>query len=207
MFVAPLAVFAPLGAASIRFPQLLGNGWLPLLLALCLAALKPVATAACLGSGAPGGLFTPTLTVGALLGLLSAQAWTMIGPGGPPEAGACALIGAGALLAASTQGPSSAVILLLGLTRRLDSTMIPLMLAIVGALLVVRSLEAAQYTPDGFMLRARQSRTAVASRSRLQREHRNCYMHCWHGGIATWTLSIRTADYSDRWPVNTRSRG
>jgi chloride channel protein, CIC family len=152
MFVAPLAVFAALGAASIPFPQLLGNGKdvvelaftgsLPLLLALCLAGLKPVATAACLGSGAPGGLFTPTLTVGALLGVASAEAWTMLWPGGPPEAGACALIGAGAFLAASTQGPLSAVALLLELTRRLDSTMVPLMLAIAGAMLVARSLEA-----------------------------------------------------------------
>lgn len=151
MFVAPLAVFAALGSASIWFPQLLGNGKdivqlaftgsTPLLLALCLAALKPLATAACLGSGAPGGLFTPTLTVGALLGVAGGQAWAMVWPGGPSEAGAYALIGAGAFLAASMQGPVSALVLLLELTRRLDSTMVALMLAMAGAMLVARNLE------------------------------------------------------------------
>jgi H+/Cl- antiporter ClcA len=151
LFAAPLAVFAALGGASIHFPELLGNGQdlvqlafagtLPLLPALCLAALKPAATAACLGSGAPGGLFTPTLTVGALLGAAGARIWTMALPDAPLDAGAGALIGAGALLAASTQGPISAVVLLLELTRRLDPTMVPLMAAIAGAMLVARGLE------------------------------------------------------------------
>ncbi len=152
MVVAPVVVFAALGAAAIRLPQLLGNGKdvvqlaftgsLPLVLALILAALKPVATAACLGSGAPGGLFTPTLTLGALLGAAGGQGWALLWPGGPSEPGAYALIGAGAVLAVSTQGPVSAVVLLLELTRHVDATMVPLMLAIAGAMLVARSLEA-----------------------------------------------------------------
>lgn len=73
-----ICVFAALGALAIPFPQLLGNGKnavelaaldrlaLPLMLALVL--LKPLVTVACLGTGAPGGLFTPTLATGALLG-------------------------------------------------------------------------------------------------------------------------------------------
>jgi chloride channel protein, CIC family len=93
-------------------------------------------------AAAPRGLFTPTLAVGGPLGVASAQAWRMLWPDGPPEAGACALIGAGALLAASTQGPLSAVALLLELMWRLDSTMIPLMLSIARAMLVARSVEA-----------------------------------------------------------------
>ena len=151
MAAAPIAVFAALGVVAIRFPQLLGNGQdsvqlaftgsLPLLLALSLAALRPLATAACLGSGAPGGLFTPTLTLGALLGAAGGQTWAVLWPGGPSEPGAYALIGAGAVLAASTQGPVSAVVLLLELTRNVDATMVPLMLAITGAMLVARSLE------------------------------------------------------------------
>jgi chloride channel protein, CIC family len=151
MFFAPLVVFAALGGAAIPFPQLLGNGKdvvqlaftgsVPLLLAVCLLALKPLATAACLGSGAPGGLFTPTLTVGALLGAAGGQVWAMAWPGGPSEAGAYALVGAGAFLAASMQGPVSAIVMVLELTRRLDSTMIALMLAITGAMLVARNLE------------------------------------------------------------------
>jgi len=37
-------------------------------LALTLLVSKPAVTVPCVGSGAPGGLFTPSLTVGALLG-------------------------------------------------------------------------------------------------------------------------------------------
>ena len=44
----------------------LGIGGFSLLLTLF--ALKPLVTALCLGSGASGGLFTPTLSTGAVLG-------------------------------------------------------------------------------------------------------------------------------------------
>jgi H+/Cl- antiporter ClcA len=76
--IAPLVGLGLLGVVSIRFPQLLGNGKdvsqlaftgqvAPLLL-LALFMLKPMATALCIRTGAPGGLFTPSLTVGAMLG-------------------------------------------------------------------------------------------------------------------------------------------
>lgn len=65
---APIAIFAALGAVSIAYPQWLGNGLdivqLSVLgqfsfgLLAVLLVLKPLATAACLGSGSPGGLFT-----------------------------------------------------------------------------------------------------------------------------------------------------
>ena len=82
--LAPIIIFTALGAVSIRYPQLLGNGkdtvaqaltdQLAVGLVAVLLVLKPFATAACLGSGAPGGLFTPTLTFGVLLGTCSAMA-------------------------------------------------------------------------------------------------------------------------------------
>ena len=71
---APIAVFTALGVVAIAYPQVLGNGKGVVQLALVgrlavgvmavLIVLKPLATAGCLGSGAPGGLFTPTLTFG-----------------------------------------------------------------------------------------------------------------------------------------------
>ena len=75
---APVLALAVLGAVSIVFPQLLGNGRdiaalafagqaTPLLL-LILLPLRPAATLLCLSSGVPGGLFTPSLALGALLG-------------------------------------------------------------------------------------------------------------------------------------------
>jgi H+/Cl- antiporter ClcA len=151
MAAAPLAAFGALGATSIAFPQLLGNGMdavqlsftgnVPLRLAIVLAALKPLATAACLGSGAPGGLMTPTITVGALIGIAGGQAWSYLWPAAASEPGAFAIVCAGAMLAAATQGPVSAMILLLEMTRHIDGTMVPLVLATAGAMLMARRLE------------------------------------------------------------------
>ncbi len=68
--LATTGVFTALGGLAIAFPQLLGNGKGPAQLALdggggaallaALVVLKPLVTAACLRSGATGGLFTPT---------------------------------------------------------------------------------------------------------------------------------------------------
>ncbi len=147
--IAPVLVFGALGALAIPYPQLLGNGkdltqelflgqlGLPVLLVLLI--LKPIATAACLGSGAPGGLFTPTLTVGALLGGVLGHLWLHLWPAAP--LGGFAIVGACAVLAASTQGPVSALVLLLEMTRRLDTLMVPTVLATAGAVLVARRLE------------------------------------------------------------------
>jgi H+/Cl- antiporter ClcA len=146
---APVLALGLLGAVSIWFPQLLGNGKdisqlaftnhvAPALL-LVLLALKPAATALCVRSGAPGGLFTPTLTVGALLGAVLGYAWSWFWPGVPP--GLFAVLGAAAVLAATTQGPISTVVLMMELTGRDRSFIVPLLLAVATATLVARTIE------------------------------------------------------------------
>lgn len=146
---APLLVFAALGAASVLFPQLLGNGRdisqlafmgrvAPLLL-LALLVLRPLATVMSVRAGAPGGLFTPSLTVGALSGALLGYVWTSFWPGVPP--GMFALLGAAAVLAATTQGPISTVVLLMEMTGRDRSFILPLLLIVATATLVARSIE------------------------------------------------------------------
>jgi H+/Cl- antiporter ClcA len=101
--------------------------------------LKPAATVLCLGSGAPGGLFTPSLSSGALVGGVLGQAWLLIWPGGSP--GLFAMIGAAAMLAATTRGPISAIVLMIELTGRDLSSILPLLLAVVSATLVARTIE------------------------------------------------------------------
>jgi chloride channel protein, CIC family len=114
-FVAPIVVLTSVGLISIPFPQVLGNGkditqilfsnQMPLFpLVLLLLVLRPAATVFCFASGAPGGLFTPTLAAGALLGSTLGFLWLSVWPGAQP--GLFALIGAAATLAATTQGPS-----------------------------------------------------------------------------------------------------
>jgi H+/Cl- antiporter ClcA len=147
--VAPIVVLGLLGAASIPFPQLLGNGrdvaelallghLSPLLLG-ALLFLRPLATVSCLGCGAPGGLFTPSLAIGAMLGGLLGVAWSWLWPGVPP--GLFALAGAAAMLAATTQGPISAIVLVMELTGFARAAILPLLLAVTTATLVARTIE------------------------------------------------------------------
>lgn len=147
--VAPIIVLAALGASSIVFPQLLGNGrdiaqlaftsQVPPLLLVTLLFLRPLATVACLGSGVPGGLFTPSLALGALLGGTLGFVWTLVWPGSP--AGLFAVLGAAAVLAATTHGPISAVVLMIELTGHDRSFILPLIVIVVTATVVARTLD------------------------------------------------------------------
>jgi CIC family chloride channel protein len=148
--VAPIVIFTALGAVAIAYPQLLGNGkdvvqlavtnHLGIVVLAVLLVLKPVATATCLGSGAPGGLFTPTLTIGVLFGAVLGHGWAALWPGAP--LGSYAIIGGAAVLAASMQGPLAAVVLVLELTRTSDGLMVPVLLAVTVATVVARRLGA-----------------------------------------------------------------
>jgi H+/Cl- antiporter ClcA len=148
--IAPVVALGLLGAVSIAFPQLLGNGKdiaemaftnqvAPLML-LALFVLKPLATVLCLGSGVPGGLFTPSLATGALLGGALGVAWSWIWPGAPP--GLCAIIGSASVLAATTHGPISSIVLVMELTGRDRSFILPMIIAVVLATVVARTLDA-----------------------------------------------------------------
>lgn len=87
--LAPIIIFTALGAVSVRYPQLLGNGKDTVALALtsqlavglvaALLVLKPFATAACLGSGAPVDCSPPRSPSGSYLGTCLATVGTRSG--------------------------------------------------------------------------------------------------------------------------------
>ncbi len=148
--VVPIGALGLVGVLSIGFPEILGNGKdiaqlafvgqvAPTLL-LALLFLKPLATAWCLGAGAPGGLFTPSLALGALLGGFLGYLWSYLLPTDIPP-GLFAVLGAAAILAATTQGPLSAVVLMMELTSRDRSFIVPLLLAVSTATMVARTVE------------------------------------------------------------------
>jgi CIC family chloride channel protein len=130
------------GALAFFRPEVCGNGysivngilhgdwiWQSLLFIL---AFKVLATAATFGSGAVGGVFTPTLFVGACIGFVFCRSVSAIWPGPTLVPSAFTLVGMGAFLAATTHAPLMAIIVLFELT--LDYQMIaPLMLACVIA--------------------------------------------------------------------------
>ena len=107
------------GAVLIAVPAVAGNGFEPLDMLLdgklaiagvaWLLLAKPLATAASVGSCNPGGVFTPTLLLGALIGTLYAAALAACGADVTP--GAYALVGLGAALSATTHAPIMAAIL------------------------------------------------------------------------------------------------
>lgn len=146
-YVMPILAMAALGAGAVWFPELLGNGYdsvdrsllgkLPLTLLLALPVLKFLATAVCSGAGVPGGLFTPSLYVGALIGGALGAGVDALVPGTP--AGAYALVGMGCILAGTTHAAVSAVLIVFELTSDYD-VILPLMLGCVLAAHVSRRL-------------------------------------------------------------------
>jgi H+/Cl- antiporter ClcA len=147
--IVPVISLGVMGVIATRFPQILGNGkdasqlifsgGLPVILTIALTVLKPAAILLCVRSGVPGGLFTPSLTCGALLGSLIGYLWCWLWPDAP--IGLFGLLGAGAVLSATTQGPISTVVLVMELTGRDRSIVLPLLLAVATATLVARSIE------------------------------------------------------------------
>lgn len=144
-----IVVFTALGAVALKYPEVLGNGKgvvqkaylneFDLSLLLPLFGLKMIAAPGCLSTGSPGGLFTPTLTVGALLGAVLGHLWAMALPA--PQMGVFALVGSAAVLAAATQGPLSSVAFVMELTHHAAPLMVPMLMAIVGASLVTQRLD------------------------------------------------------------------
>lgn len=147
--VLPVTIFAALGALAIPFPQLLGNGKNVVQLAFdekmgvallsWLLILRPLATMFVLRAGVPGGLFTPTMTFGALAGAALGEIWHSVAPA--TDKRSYVLLGTGAVLAACTQAPVSSVVFVLELTGRASSLIVPLLIAVCGAMLTFRRLE------------------------------------------------------------------
>lgn len=151
LLVAPAAAFAVLGLVATAFPQVLGNGKdlaarafvadgrEALVLLAVLALLKPLATALCLGSGVTGGLFTPTMSTGAVLGVLLGQIWSLAWPGTP--VGAFAVVTASAMIGAAMQTPLAALALVVELTSTTGTLIVPMIAATTIATLVARYLD------------------------------------------------------------------
>ncbi len=137
------------GALAIRYPEVCGNGystisgilsgqWLWQSIALILI-FKVIATGATFGSGAVGGVFTPTLFVGACLGYLFGTVVPGIGPFHPNPI-AFALVGMGAFLSATTHAPIMAILMIFEMTLDYE-IILPLMLACVTAYYTSFSIE------------------------------------------------------------------
>lgn len=137
------------GALAIGSTQILGNGYevivrimagsflLPMLAALLL--LKMLATAISVGSSAVGGLFTPALLIGALMGQLVALVAIMAGVP-VSNAEVFAAVGMGAVLSSVSQAPLMAMLMVLEMTLN-SSLLFPTMIACVLASMLAYRLQ------------------------------------------------------------------
>jgi chloride channel protein, CIC family len=124
---------AIVGSLAILNPEVCGNGqellrslfhqnWLwDGILAIVL--LKLVATASAFGSGVVGGVFTPTLFIGAAIGVMYGQMILLVAPGLRADPAMYGFVGMGSFIAATTGAPLMAILMAFELT--LDYSITP----------------------------------------------------------------------------------
>ncbi|MFI4981317.1 MAG: chloride channel protein [Nevskiales bacterium] len=106
---------------------------------LLLYACKLLATTLSLGSGSSGGIFSPSLFMGATLGGAFAAVASMIFPGLPISVPAFAMVGMGAMVGSGTGAAMTAVAMIFEMTRDYD-IVLPMILAVAVGLGVRRML-------------------------------------------------------------------
>jgi CIC family chloride channel protein len=136
-----------IGGIGLFFPQVFGvgydvientiNGELVIGVIVALVFLKILATSITLGSGGSGGIFAPSLLIGALLGEAFGKAATLIIPSTVIPPGAFALVGMAAVFAGTSHAPISAILLLFEMTGNYQ-ILPPLMVTCVISVFLVR---------------------------------------------------------------------
>lgn len=131
------------GLLSLWRPEVWGNGYSSIEQQLSAAGawpvvasvlvLKVIAVGATAGSGAPGGVFTPTLFVGAACGALAAAALHAFGVSQAVEP-VYAVLGMAVLLAATTHAPVMAALMAFEVTGRYDLLAVLLPACVIAAL-------------------------------------------------------------------------
>jgi CIC family chloride channel protein len=164
------------GCALLVIPDVAGNGFEPLEALLdgklaivavgWLLLAKPLATAASVGSGNPGGVFTPTLLIGGLVG--AGYAAVLASAGANVTPGAYALVGLGAALAATTHAPIMAAVLACELTGDF-ALMLPLLLACALAAGIARRLYVDNVYSSELMRRGLRWRLTLDGRRQIEK--------------------------------------
>ncbi|AUT59331.1 ClcB-like voltage-gated chloride channel protein [Paraburkholderia terrae] len=137
------------GILSVWTPEVWGNGysvvnsilhspwtWSALVVVL---VFKLIATAATVGSGAVGGIFTPTLFFGAVIGSLFGLGMNALWPHATSAPFAYAMVGMGAFLAGATQAPLMAILMIFEMTLSYQ-VVLPLMVSCVVAYFAARAI-------------------------------------------------------------------
>jgi CIC family chloride channel protein len=141
-----------LGFMGLRFPHILGVGYgaidvalmqeLAWWILLLLVGFKILATSITIGSGGSGGIFAPSLFMGAMAGGFFGSVVHHLFPGATASPGAYSIVGMGAVVSGTTHGPLSAILILFEMTGDYK-IILPLMIACI-----VSSLASGQLLTD-----------------------------------------------------------
>ena len=138
VWVQPVVGGLTVGLLGFVVPQVLGVGYdqvdrvlggeIVLKFVVLLAVLKMIATAVCYASGNAGGIFGPSMFIGAMIGAAVGRVAHVALPGVTAGAGAYALVGMGTAFAGIIRTPLTSVFMIFEVTR--DYTIIvPLMIS------------------------------------------------------------------------------
>jgi CIC family chloride channel protein len=144
------------GGLAIAFPEILGVGYeatnaalwgqLGLWMLALLIPVKVLATSLTIGSGGSGGIFAPSLFLGAMTGGLVGSLANLWFPVVTGSQGAYALVGMGAVVAGATHAPITAILIIFELTADYK-LILPLMAAcIISTLITTRVMHGSIYT-------------------------------------------------------------
>ena len=147
---------ALVGVIGLWFPHVFGvgyeainealNGTMLWHFMLLLVAFKILAVSLTIGSGGSGGIFAPSLFIGAMLGGGVGTVVNLLWPASTAGPGAYALVGMGALVAAGTHAPITAILIIFELTGEYN-IILPLMIScIIATLLSTRMQSSSIYT-------------------------------------------------------------
>jgi len=138
-----------MGAMGLIFPQVLGVGYGAIDLALMvklswwfmvlLVLFKILATSITIGSGGSGGIFAPSLFMGSMAGGFFGSVVHILFPSVAVSPGAYAVVGMGAVVAATTHGPLQAILIIFEMTGDYK-IILPLMITCIISCLVARRL-------------------------------------------------------------------
>lgn len=139
-----------LGFLLCKWPHVFGVGYgainlslknqLPVLLLFSLIFVKILATSITLGSGASGGIFAPSLFIGAMTGGFFGCCVHELFPLFTASSGAYALVGMGAIVAGTTHAPITAILIIFELTGDYG-IILPLMLSCILSTIITTTLK------------------------------------------------------------------
>ncbi|MCJ7580301.1 MAG: chloride channel protein, partial [Candidatus Aminicenantes bacterium] len=144
------------GVIGLKFPQIFGVSYeamdagltnqMGLWLAFVLIFAKILSTSLTLGSGGSGGIFAPSLFLGAMTGNVIGTFFKTLFPNSMSDPGAFALVGMGAVVAGATHAPITAIVIIFELTNDYK-IILPLMLScIIASLMTVGIHKQSIYT-------------------------------------------------------------